>query len=326
LILPLDSDPVFVVHQLKKERIQKGSWIRNIRSYSQLFSAPVDIIASVFDEIGLSRGTIGAELGFEQRLQMTFSDFMRLNQVMNRAKFIDASDVLWKMRMTKSNTEIGYAKRSCDILSKALECTFEEIERSMNERQIFNIFCRHILNEGADSVPIFIVNTGPTNGSRPPSERIHLHSGNLLWIDAASAFRGYYSDFSRIGVIGTPSIKQKELHKRAWEAMQWLIDLIHPGTSASEVFETYEKYISQPDMRPLKSWSSGRIGHGVGLMCTEPPSIASCDSTILRSGMLLALELGFPSKEGTFHVEETVVVTDSGCKVLSEISRDLFML
>jgi Xaa-Pro aminopeptidase len=66
------------------------------------------------------------------------------------------------------------------------------------------------------------------------------------------------------------------------------------------------------------SFSAGRIGHGVGLMTTEPPSVALYDNTVLQAGMVLAIEPGKVTEDGIFHVEQNVVVTETGHEIISD--------
>jgi Xaa-Pro aminopeptidase len=67
----------------------------------------------------------------------------------------------------------------------------------------------------------------------------------------------------------------------------------------------------------------GRMGHGLGLAVTEPPSIHPNDFTLLESGMVLTLEpgIGYIGKDGRKKVlvhEENFVVTDTGAEFLSK--------
>jgi Xaa-Pro aminopeptidase len=66
-----------------------------------------------------------------------------------------------------------------------------------------------------------------------------------------------------------------------------------------------------------------RVGHGLGLSTTEPPSLALDDPTVLEAGMVVTIEPGFATEFGMFHVEQNVVVTDDGPDVLSTAPWEL---
>jgi Xaa-Pro aminopeptidase len=71
---------------------------------------------------------------------------------------------------------------------------------------------------------------------------------------------------------------------------------------------------------------AARIGHGVGLVTTEPPHLSEQDDTPLAPGMIITIEPGVATTYGTFHIEENLLVTADGSEVLSQISRKLFQL
>ncbi len=73
----------------------------------------------------------------------------------------------------------------------------------------------------------------------------------------------------------------------------------------------------------MGTWTARRFGHGSGLHTTEPPYISQDDHTILMLGMILHIEPGCIEKDGIYVLEEQVLVTDRGCKVLSHAPWEL---
>ncbi|MEJ2166475.1 MAG: aminopeptidase P family N-terminal domain-containing protein [Desulfobacterales bacterium] len=67
----------------------------------------------------------------------------------------------------------------------------------------------------------------------------------------------------------------------------------------------------------MQTWKARRFGHGSGLHTTEPPYISGEDHTILKPGMILHIEPGCIQKDGVYVQEEQVLVTETGCQVLS---------
>ena len=65
------------------------------------------------------------------------------------------------------------------------------------------------------------------------------------------------------------------------------------------------------------------MGHGMGLMSTEPPSVTIHDDIILQEGMIINLEPGIVTDRGVFCIEENYVVTADGFERLSNGSREL---
>ena len=59
------------------------------------------------------------------------------------------------------------------------------------------------------------------------------------------------------------------------------------------------------------------MGHGIGLQVTELPSLSEEDPTVLEAGMIATIEPGVATQYGTFHIEENVVVTAEGPRMLT---------
>ena len=74
----------------------------------------------------------------------------------------------------------------------------------------------------------------------------------------------------------------------------------------------------------LGQYFTHSTGHGVGLEIHEAPRVAAGQSELLRPGMVITIEPGayIPNKWGV-RIEDMVVVTDTGCEVLTPTSKEL---
>ncbi len=63
----------------------------------------------------------------------------------------------------------------------------------------------------------------------------------------------------------------------------------------------------------MRSNNVGRLGHGLGLQLTEPPSNNSDDEAVLEAGMVITIEPGMEYAEGKMIVhEENIAISESG--------------
>jgi Xaa-Pro aminopeptidase len=64
-------------------------------------------------------------------------------------------------------------------------------------------------------------------------------------------------------------------------------------------------------------------GHGVGLDIHEAPTVSEGSTAILAPGFVVTVEPGvyFPGVGGV-RIEDTVAVTDDGCRVLTGFTKD----
>jgi len=327
LLLPLEGDPVFFSHSGHKAEALRFSWIDDVRDYSELSHVPLALILGAVRERGLENKALGMELGFEQSLDISYLEFCRLQEALGDTRLVDASDILWRLRMTKSENEINCLRKACQIVGEGYEVAFSQAREGMPERSVYKTMKTH-LEETSTGDLFLAITSGKGNYdlvTKPPEDRA-IQKGDMVWMDAGCTVSGYWSDFSRAGVVGKPSLEQSHaqeiVHGITWEAVRQ----VRPGAKASELARfCYDRLsrIGFPITSSIGALAS-RIGHGVGLNITEPPHIGLHDDTVLTPGMVITLEPGVATEYGTFHIEENIVVTPDGYEVISNCLRDLF--
>ena len=88
-----------------------------------------------------------------------------------------------------------------------------------------------------------------------------------------------------------------------------------PGVPVSRIHEIHNREVEKAGYAPTAK--DKRIGHGLGIDPTEPPSLSGTDPTILEPGMVVTLEPRFKTEYGTAHIEEDFVITENGYEMLS---------
>jgi Xaa-Pro dipeptidase len=322
MVIPRDRNPVIIAHEFVEASTRRETWVTDIRLYDNLIEGHVPELIRVFQDLALGDGRIGAELGYEQRLGLSYNDFQAVTHTLANVTFTDASSLLWELRMIKSTAEIQCARKACQITSEAFHVCFESIVTGMTEKEIGDIFTRTIINRGG-SHPWCFINSGPYNyeviSGAPTNHQVR--KGNMLWIDGGCAYRGYYSDFCRVAVMGTPSEKQKAMYATTLQLTDLCINGIRPGVKASDIAHMCAVELERQGLD--LTFRAGRLGHGIGLMLTEPPHIANYDSTVLEPGMIITIEPGFVTDYGVFQAEENVLVTTDGFEILSTAPTEL---
>lgn len=135
---------------------------------------------------------------------------------------------------------------------------------------------------------------------------------------------GYCSDRTRTAHVGSPSKEARQLYESVLEAQLAAIAAVRPGSTCAEVDGAARNVLKR---RKLDQYFTHSTGHGLGLEIHEAPRLAVGQAQKLQSGMVVTIEPGvyIPGKCGV-RIEDVVVVTSSGCEVLTPTDKDLIVI
>lgn len=322
-ILPIDREPIIVTQGRKN--LEMGCYVTDIRDHTAILSFPQRLLLDTMKEITFTQSRVGVELGHEQRMGIPVGAYLDLVTAMSDVQFVDASNILIKLRMVKSQEELAYIRRATDITGKARQRLFSLVRSGMTERDIARLMRQLILEEGGDNTSFVILQLDlPGAGNQFHYDR-PLEKGTVLAIDAGATIGMYTIDYARMATLGPATTKQKDLHRKVLEVNQKMANALRPGVRCSEIFLLGAKAIEDiglETLRPPKT-SGNRMGHGQGLLITEPPSIAAGDDTTLEQGMVISTEPGVRSGDLHFLWEDIHVVTENGHELLTKEPDEL---
>jgi len=305
LLIPASGTPAFLVHAGRQFEARHYTRLGEVQLYETLTGLP-EALPDLLSSHVRPGGVVGCELGREIYLNLPVEQFAALQQQLEGVRFVDAMDMVWDLRMVKSPAEVSCHREACRITGEAYEATFASIGKGTEQAEVVRrMQVEMIENGGAD--PWVLINSGPGTydfSTGMPDER-RLGSGDMLWMDAGCTVAGYWSDFSRAAVVGSPSGEQASLHADITAITRACVDRIRPDVTCAELAlfcNTELARLSTPTTSVICDLA-GRVGHGVGLATTEPPHIAEYDDRRLEPGMVITIEPGVATTYGTFHFE-----------------------
>ena len=116
-------------------------------------------------------------------------------------------------------------------------------------------------------------------------------------------------------MLGKATAAQRDLWGRVHEMTQATLAAVRPGCAPAEIVEVCNRAAQRLGI--VTNFASGRIGHGLGLLLTEPPHIAAYEQELLAPGMVITIEPGIINDDGVYIVEQNLLVTESGADILS---------
>jgi Xaa-Pro aminopeptidase len=263
-------------------------------------------------DLGGGEGAVGAELGENQRLGLPLLDYLELQKMLPRAKWRDASELFTRAQTLKSREEIAALRHACEISQRAWEILLTRVHPGATLEDLDKHLAIANIELGAETrsgVPAHVTQLSPTKNDGV------LREGDMFKCDFHTSVKGQWSDITRLATVGEPTARMRELHARAVKMTGECIAAIRPGRKAREIAEFNNEQRRAWGIELLVA--NKRMGHGVGLETTTPPSLNLVDETELAPGMALAVEPVAKTEFGTIQVEECCVVTETGSELLS---------
>ena len=317
VVVPAKGDPVAVIPSIGSE-LMGQSWLSDIRTWDAPFPGDdgVRLLTACLAEMVPEAGRIGVPMGLETQLRMPLGDYLRVTDALAPRRFVDATDVVQRVREIKSEAEIAKIRAACRVADAAFERVPEYAGPGKRLDQVFRDFQRVLLKEGADWVSYTAGGAGPGGYGdviSPAGPQV-LMAGDVLMLDTGAVLDGYFCDFDRNYAIGAADAAAHRAHDALFAATEDVIARMRPGMVASDVHRILCDGLRAKGATP----GGGRLGHGLGITLTEWPSFTPHDATELRAGMVLTIEPGVEIAPGRIMVhEENVVLRENGVELLS---------
>ena len=323
LVIPAKGAPIAVIPEIAGSRMAE-TWIDDVRTWPS--PRPDDdgtsLLASVLDTLPRRYGRIGMELGREHALRMPVAQFQALQESLPGIELANGTPCIWQIRMVKTKAEIDHIRYICQLACDGYDRVPELVSIGDSEREAARSLRIEFARLGADSTPFLPAISGP--GGVPqivcgPSDRI-IANGDVLFFDTGCTFDGYWCDFDRNYAVGNISDDAKRAHRAMWQATEAGIAAARPGARTDDLYNAMAKII---DEAGSLGNNVGRLGHGLGMQLTEPPSHMPGDGTVIETGMVLTIEPGIEYAPGKMIVhEENIVIRDDGAELLTRRAPD----
>jgi Xaa-Pro aminopeptidase len=245
-----------------------------------------------------------------------------LKKVGMAVELVPLENVMSNIRKVKDDHEVDLIRKSVAVAEEAFEAIQDEIKAGQTENYLAGLLVLELRSRGASnsSFPV-IVAAGP-NSSWPhyrPGEAMVQRDQPLL-IDWGALVKGYCSDLTRTLMIGRVSPKMKQIYNVVHEAQEAAIKFLRPGVTTTQADRVARDVIDAAGFG--KHFGHG-LGHGIGRDIHELPTLRKQGGEEeLRPGMIVTVEPGiYLPGEGGVRIEDDVLITHSGCEVLSSLDK-----
>ena len=249
-----------------------------------------------------------------------------LGEIFAESTVVDVTNFLQNVRSIKTDYELSKLRIANEIAEMGLVDTLSKLAVGMSEAQVGAMVEYKIRADGPGHKGARLVRSEAEVGAGiagtfkgtllVPSTGYKLQKGDLVMIELATMVDGYFSDLTYMGVVGSPSPRQKEIYNHLLNAQQAAVKEVCSGNT----FEAPDAAARQVLKKAgLEQYFVHITGHGVGLRYHEfIPFLAPGSAGTLQVGMVTIIEPGVYIPDfGGMRIEDNVAVGPNGPIVLS---------
>lgn len=253
-----------------------------------------------------------------------YSDYLMLQELTDK-EIVQGNRLTKNLRMIKTKKELEAVQRAQEIAEKAYDEVLNEVRPGNTSKRIAAKL-DYLMNLYGSEEPAFetIVVSGEDtiNCHGVPNDR-PIETGDFVLFDFGATWNGYRSDMTRTVGIGSLTETKIHLYQTVLQAHLLALEAVRPGMEVNNLDKIARDYIEKAGYREFLH----SLGHGVGLDIHEQPSISLRNTDILREGMVITIEPGIYVKGvGGVRIEDTVAVTDKGCRSFASTKKELIMI
>ncbi len=225
-------------------------------------------------------------------------------QKLPNAKFLDGYKVMIEAEMIKTPEEQACMKMAYTMSEAGMQAAVDILKPGVRECELVGTCFKRFWELGSETTQCSqAVSSGPGTF---PYRRVHtdriIMMGELVNLDFGACYNGYFGDFSRAFVCGKkPNSAQLDLLKKAHENQMKGLSVIKPGLIGTELCALADRK---------------HMGHGIGIAAFQPPHINITDKVVVQPGMMFSIDcLTTQEGVGGVHIEDQVIITETGCEV-----------
>lgn len=234
---------------------------------------------------------------------------------------VAAEDTPRRLRLIRTPAEIRMMRLASKANVEAAHATLQAARELGSLRAVRQRFFSEVATRG--NTPVFMV----VNGASSEAYDEPLREGSAFMIDCVSQLRYFHGDYGRTVFVGEPTERLQRCTRVMTTVWQALREEIRPGLRFSQVSALGMELLKKIDADIPMSFNT----HSVGLAHTDQPRFdidGKRADPILEKNMIVSVdcplfETGFG---GTAHLEDLILITDTGAEAIHETAPATLMV
>ncbi|PJA27156.1 MAG: Xaa-Pro dipeptidase [candidate division Zixibacteria bacterium CG_4_9_14_3_um_filter_46_8] len=279
----------------------------------------------LYSELGkLKPSMFGQAVGFEAE-NLTYQLFQTVKKLLKGKKLIPTTGIFGRLRAVKDKSEINHIRKAVKITDDVLREVLLMVKPGVTEYDLaVEIEHRFKTKGGGISFDTIVASGWRSALPHGKASKKKLKKGDFVTFDMGATYNGYSADMTRTVVLGKASAKQKEIYNLVLKAQLAALSVIKAGLHGREADAVARNIITEHGYGP--QFGHG-LGHGLGLVTHDTPTLSPKSDWILGEGMVVTVEPGiYIPRWGGVRIEDDVVITANGCTILNKSPKSLIEL
>lgn len=254
----------------------------------------------------------------------TVAEAQALSHALPSVSLVGVSGWVEELRRVKDDEEIAAIRAMVQCAEQAFLATRAGICGEDSEKDVADTLDWAMRRGGSrDSSFPTIVAIGRRSAlpHARPTRTSRIRDSDFVLIDWGASGEPYKSDLTRVVVTGKVTPEFERIYRVVLAAQERAIAAIRPGARCHDVDAAARSVIDQAG---YGGFFSHGVGHGIGRDIHEAPRIRKDSPDVLEPGNVVTVEPGIYLPDwGGIRIEDDVLVTPTGCEVLSRLPKSL---
>jgi Xaa-Pro aminopeptidase len=257
---------------------------------------------------------------------VTYAQYALFRNAVNRATLVPSRNLVEGLAIVKDAEELASLSRAVEISDRVFLEILPLLRPGVSEREIAAEISYRQRCHGAEGDAFEPIVAGGTRGASPHARASAkaVKSGEFVTLDFGCTVDGYCSDLTRTIGVGRIERGRREAYATVLGAQREAIDVARAGMVASDLDAVARARIVADGFGRFFTHS---LGHGLGLRIHERPRVSRLSTDKLQVGSVITIEPGiYVSDRYGVRIEDDIVLTSSGCTVLTTAPKELLIL
>lgn len=330
LMLPIDDEPLLLTYREERINVERLSWLEHHVDYD-VVQDPIEVTTAAVRGLGVAGRTLSIE---ESGYFFPIRTYNKLMAALDDVRWVDGSGLVEASRLVKSDAELGYIRAAADAAMAGMREALAQARVGHTENDVAAAVYKATLLAGSEypGSPPYVISGERSGLPHGTWEGRELRGGDIVFLEFSGCVKRYSAAMMRTAFLGDPPPSVTGRAAAVIDALETAIATIRPGVTSDAVDTAARQAILAHGFGD----HTHETGYSIGV-CYPPGwneshimNLHPGDETPLQPNMVFHLvpSLIVPELNGHVGFSETVVVTETGCEVLTDrhVARELQVL